>query len=62
MPILRSLLLVPWTPGARIPLDEDRRPERGVLEESLDERFGEPTREGPAAFDVVLLSVAHGWS
>lgn len=50
-----SLLVVPWTPGALVPLNEDRRPERDELDELLDEVFGEPTREGPGAFDVVLL-------
>ena len=50
-----SLLVVPWTPGALVPLNADRRPDRDKLDELLDEVFGEPTREGPGAFDVVLL-------
>lgn len=50
-----SLLVVPWTPGALVLLNEYRRSERDELDELLDEVFGEPTREGPGAFDVVLL-------
>ncbi|MGB8650717.1 MAG: hypothetical protein WCD35_08655 [Mycobacteriales bacterium] len=49
------MVVVPWTPGPLIALDTDRRPERDELDELLDEVFGQPTREGPGAFDAVLL-------
>jgi hypothetical protein len=49
------VIVVPWSPGALIGLNPEKRPDRDELDELLDEVFGEPTREGPGAFDVAML-------
>jgi hypothetical protein len=49
-----ALVVVPRRPGPLIvpPTDERRRDD---LDDVLDELFGEPTKEGPGPFDVVLV-------
>lgn len=49
------VVVVPWSPGPLVAVNSEKRGERDELDELLDEIFGEPTREGPGAFDVALL-------
>lgn len=57
-----SVVVVPWSPGALMAVDPEKRPERDELDELLDEVFGEPTREGPGLFDAALLLGGAGLS
>lgn len=50
-----SVVVVPWSPGALVTIDPEKRPDRDELDALLDELFGEPTREGPGVFDAALL-------
>ena len=52
---VNPVFVVPWSPGVLLALNPERQPERDELEELLDDVFGEPTREGPGAFDAALL-------